>query len=556
MTPAEPDISGDVPRDTTRVNLLFCGLMVTMLLASLNQTVLSPALPTIVGELHGVDQMLWAITTFTLATTVVMPAYGKLSDTFGRKPLLVIAISIFITGSACCGLAMNMTWLIASRAIQGLGAGGLMILAQAAIADVIPARERGKYMGIMSSVFAVSSLAGPLLGGWLTEGPGWRWVFWLNILVGLVALLSALVFLRLPRRERTDQRIDTAGIAVLALATTGLVLISGWGGTTYDWTSPPILALGVGTAVAVAAFVAIERRSPAPVMPPHLFRERNFICCTIAGLAMGVAMFGSTGYLPTYLQMATGAEATEAGLTMIPMMISMMVVSTVTGRVISATGRYKAFPIAGTLVVALALVLLSTISLSTPVWRICVTVGVMGAGLGMTLQVLMLIVQNTFPGSEVGTATAANNYFRQIGATLGASVVGSLFVSRLVGLLDERVSSAGSSMVSGDSVTLTPATVLTLPKRYACRSSSPTTTPSSRSSASSPRWRSWRPSPCCSSWKHLWPPRPRPSPEQRTPSRPTDPLNKAPASPLRGPQQTRPTAVNMTHAIVSAGETR
>ncbi|WP_104118413.1 MDR family MFS transporter [Arthrobacter sp. B1805] len=443
--------------------LLFVGLMLSMLLAALNQTVLSTALPTIVGELNGVDQMLWVITAFILASTIMMPVYGKLGDLMGRKELLMAAIVLFMAGSVVGALAGNMEVLITARVIQGLGGGGLMILSQAIIADVVPARERGKYMGVMGGVFAISSVAGPLLGGWFTEGPGWRWVFWINIPLGLLALAGAVFFLKLPRR-RGKLRLDLGGMVLIAIATTCLVLFATWGGSKYEWTDPIILALIAGTILAAVAFVLVERRTAEPIIPLHLFRDRNFNLTTIAGLLIGVAMFGAIGYLPTYLQMAFGASATESGLLMIPMMGALLVASVVSGQLVSKTGRYKWMPIAGSIIVAVALALLSTLTPEQPLWEICAYLAVMGLGLGLNMQILVLIVQNSFPLSQVGTATASNNFFRQIGATLGSAVVGSLFASRLQDLLLERLpAAAGNGASAGASNSLTPALVNTLP---------------------------------------------------------------------------------------------
>lgn len=447
-------------RTTASVVPLFAGLMVTMLLASLNMTVLSASLPTIVGELHGADHMSWVITVFILASTIMMPIYGKLGDVFGRKWLLVMAIAIFIVGSVLGALAASMTGLIVARAVQGLGAGGLMILAQASIADVIPARERGKYTGIMGAVFAVSSVAGPLLGGWLTEGPGWRWLFWMNLPLGAVAILAAAAFL--PKVRKVGKtRIDIAGMVVLGLATTGIVLVGSWGGSQYAWTSPTILGLIVASVTLAVLFVAIERRAAEPVMPLHMFSDRNFNLSTAAGLLAGVAMFGAISYLPTYLQMAYGATATEAGLLMVPMMGSLLGSSILSGQYVSRTGRYKALPIGGFGFIAAGLLLLSTVTVATTEPQLCLYMAVMGVGLGATMQLLVLIVQNSFPVSQVGTATAANNYFRQIGATLGSAVVGSVFASRLADLLAERL--PGGLSANGGSGSLTPALVQSLP---------------------------------------------------------------------------------------------
>ncbi|WP_104129873.1 MDR family MFS transporter [Cryobacterium sp. N21] len=440
--------------------LVFAGLMVTMLLASLDQTIFSTALPTIVGELNGVDHMLWVTTAYILASTIMLPVYGKLGDLIGRKGLFIGAISIFILGSIVGGLAPDMTWLIIGRAVQGLGGGGLMILSQAIIADVVPARERGKYMGIMGGVFALSSVAGPLLGGWFTEGIGWRWAFWMNIPLGALAIVTAVFFLRLPVKDHANPKLDVAGMGLLALASTGLVLTTTWGGTTYDWDSLLVLSLIIATVVAAVAFVMIERRANEPIMPLHLFKDRNFNLTTVAGLITGIAMFGALAYLPTYLQMVTGANATEAGFLMIPMMAALLISSIGSGWLVSKFGRYKWMPIVGTIIVGVALVLLSTMTPTLPIWILCSYLPVMGLGLGLSMQILILIVQNSFPNSQVGTATVSNNYFRQIGASIGSAVVGSLFAARLTELLTERMPAGGA----GAANSFTPAMVRDLPE--------------------------------------------------------------------------------------------
>ena len=448
--------------DKRHILLIFAGLMVTMLLASLDQMIFSTALPTIVGELDGVNHMLWVTTAYILASTITLPVYGKVGDLIGRKGLFIAAISIFIVGSVIGGLAHDMTWLIAGRAVQGLGGGGLLILAQAIIADVVPARERGKYMGIMGGVFAISSVAGPLLGGWFTDSIGWRWAFWMNVPLGLLAIASAVFFLRLPKNTNRNPSIDLAGMTLLAVASTCLVLMTTWGGNTYDWNSPVIIGLIIGALVAGGLFVMVQRRATEPVMPLHLFKERNFNLTTIVGLIIGVAMFGALAYLPTYLQMVTGANATQAGLLMIPLMAALLITSVASGQLVSRTGRYKALPMIGMVLVAASLFLLSTMTPDLAVWVICSYLALMGLGLGMSMQILILIVQNTFPVTEVGTATASNNYFRQIGASLGSAIVGSLFVAKLTQLLSERMP-AGAASASGGENSLTPAVVRDLP---------------------------------------------------------------------------------------------
>jgi EmrB/QacA subfamily drug resistance transporter len=457
--PSAPAKDADGP-STRSVLLVFAGLMVAMLLASLDQTIFSTALPTIVGELNGVDHMLWVTTAYILASTIVMPVYGKLGDLVGRKWLFVAAIVLFLVGSVMGGLSDSMGTLIAGRAVQGLGGGGLMILALAIIADVVPARQRGKYQGIMGAVFAVSSVAGPLLGGYFTDGPGWRWAFWMNIPLGILAILSAVYFLKLPKREYVKPKIDIAGMTVLALFATALVLFTTWGGNTYAWDSPVIIGLIAGTVLAAVAFVLIERRALEPVIPLALFANRNFNLTTAAGLIIGVAMFGALAYMPTYLQMVTGVGATDAGLLMIPMMGALLVSSVASGQIVSRTGRYKALPIVGMFITAAGLFLLSTMTATTAIWLMCVFLGVMGLGLGMSMQILILVVQNSFPIGIVGTATASNNFFRQIGSSLGAAIVGSLFVSRLTESLSANLPAGATA---GGTNSLTPAIVSGLP---------------------------------------------------------------------------------------------
>lgn len=444
------------------IKLLFAGLMVTQLLSALNQTVLSTALPTIVGELDGVEHMTWVITAFILTATITMPIYGKLSDLLGRKPLLITAILIFVGGSIFGGLAEDMPLLILARAVQGLGGGGLMILSQAAIADVIPARERGKYMGIMGAVFAVSSVAGPLLGGWFTEGPGWRWAFWINLPLGALALAATIAFLKIPRPVLAQRpKLDYSGMALISVATTAIVLTLTWGGTQYAWGSGVIIALIVIAVLAVIAFVLAERRAQHPIMPLFLFKERNFVLTTLSALAAGIAMFGAIGYTPTYLQMAGGYSATVAGLLMTPMMACLLVTSILAGIYVSRTGKYKAMPIIGSVILAGGMFLLATIKVDTHIVLICAYLGVVGIGLGMSMQILTLIVQNTFPLRHVGTATAANNYFRQVGATLGSAVVGSLFASRLLDLVSKHLGELSGQV--GSTSSFTPAMVHALP---------------------------------------------------------------------------------------------
>ncbi len=452
-----------LPLDRRNILLVFATLIIVMLLASLSQMVLSSALPTIAGELSSVELMPWVITAYMLTATIMMPIYGKLSDLLGRKPMLLAAIVAFVAGSVLGGLAPDMITLIIARGLQGLGGGGLIILSQAAIADVVPARDRGKYMGIMGGAFAFSSVAGPLLGGWITEGPGWRWAFWMNVPLGAIALVATIVLLRLPAVQRAlKPKIDYLGMMLLVVLTSAIVLIGTWGGSVYAWNSPEILMLLAVTVVSIALFVIVESRAAEPIMPMHMFRERNFVLTTISALFVAVGMFGVVGYMPTYFQMAVGASATVAGLLMVPMMGPMLITSIGTGIIVSRTGRYRMLPIYGALIMAAGIALLATVQIGTSLVLISCYMALVGIGLGANMQILTLIVQNSFPHNLVGTATAANNYFRQVGSSLGAAVVGAVFTVRLTSLLTERLP-AGTGPADGAS-SLTPALLLSLPE--------------------------------------------------------------------------------------------
>ncbi|HXV92597.1 MAG TPA: MDR family MFS transporter [Pseudonocardia sp.] len=450
--PPEPAVAPGP--DRRRVRVVFAGLVLTILLASLDQTILSTALPTIVGELGGVEQMPWVVTAYILAATIVMPVYGRLGDLIGRKGLFLAAIAIFLLGSAIGGSAGSIGWLIAGRFVQGLGGGGLIITAQAIVADVVPARQRGRYMGVLGAVFAVSSIAGPLLGGYFTDVAGWRWCFWINLPLGAVAFVVAALVLRLPPGTTRRPRLDVAGMALSAVAVTCVVLVATWGGTRHAWGSPTILGLGVTALAAGALFVLVERRAAEPIIPLGLWRDRTFTVATLAGLVVSVGMFAGASYLPTFLQMVGGYSATSAGLLMLPMMAGVLVASTASGQAISVTGRYRGFPVAGMAVTAVAFALLSTMDATTGSVVIAAYMVVLGVGIGLILQVLVLVVQNAVDHALVGTATAAHNFFREIGASLGTAVVGSVFVARLT----ERLAGTGV-----DAGAVTPAAVAQLP---------------------------------------------------------------------------------------------
>ncbi|MCD1287202.1 MULTISPECIES: DHA2 family efflux MFS transporter permease subunit [unclassified Brevibacterium] len=467
--PSEQGATQEAEVKTSSVILLFIGLMLAMFMFSLNQTMLATALPTIVGDLNGVDQMLWVSTAFMLASTIMMPIYGKLGDSFNRKKIFIFAICMFILGSVVGFAAHSMAVLITARVIQGLGGGGLIILAQSLIAAVVPARQRGKYMGIMGANFAVTSVAGPLIGGWITEGPGWRWTFALNWPFGVLALIAAMLFLKVPKSDRSVKRhVDYAGMILIAEFTTALILTTSWGGHQYDWNDPIIIGL-IGIAVLSAVvFVFVERAVPEPIIPMFVFTDRNFIMCTIAGMCIAVGMFGVLSYMPTFLQMAHGIEATKAGLLMVPMMAVMLPTSIAVGFIVSKTGRYKYYPVIGSAIVGVALFLMGTfVSADQNVLVVIGCLCVLGLGLGLSMQMLVLIVQNSFPVAMVGTATASNNFFRQIGGTLGMSLIGALFTSRLSANLEDGIKSlgpqGGAALKGAGSNSLTPEVVTSLP---------------------------------------------------------------------------------------------
>jgi EmrB/QacA subfamily drug resistance transporter len=443
-----------------RVLLVFIAVLVTMFLSALDQTILGTALPTIVGELDGVDHMLWVATAYILGVTVTMPVYGRLGDSIGRKGLYLTAIAIFILGSVIGGLAQSMEVLILARGIQGVGGGGLMLLSQVIIADVIPARERGKYGGYIGAVWGLSSVLGPLLGGWFTDALTWRWAFWINIPLGLAVLIASWRLIQLPKKARVPQRIDVAGIALLAIAVGCIVLVTSWGGTQYAWGSPVIVLLIAGGALAGGLFVWAEHRAQEPIIPLPLFRARNFTLPTVAGLMLGITMFGALGYLPTFLQIVNSIDATQSGLLMLPMITMLMFTGIVGGRLVTTTGRYKWMPITGSLIVITALFLLSTMNAGTPAWLSGLYVGILGVGIGLGMQVLMLIVQNSLPHAVLGVATASNSFFREVGALIGSALVGSLFVARL----SANLAPGGAAGGGGANMnSLTPAVINALP---------------------------------------------------------------------------------------------
>ena len=440
--------------------LIFGGLMLGMLLAALDQTIVATALPTITGELGGLEHLAWVVTAYLLASTVSTPLWGKLGDLFGRKRLFQAAIVVFLIGSVLSGAAGSMGQLIVFRAVQGLGGGGLIVLAQAIIGDIVSPRERGRYQGYFGAVFGASSVAGPLLGGFFSDHLTWRWIFYINIPLGLAALLVTSAVLPATVRP-TKPRIDYLGAVLLATSVTCFVLLTTWGGSEYEWDSPTIIGLGVAAAVGLTLFILVERRVPEPVLPPRLFGVRTFRISTSVSFIVGMAMFGAISFLPLFLQLVRGVSATDSGLVLIPLMLGMICASMVAGQVITRTGRYRIFPITGTAVAAGGLFLLSTMSADTTSFRAGAYMVVLGIGIGLTMQTMVLATQNAVPATDLGVATASVSFFRSVGGSVGVAIFGAVFNSQLATQL-ARVLPGTASGLTPDEVRRLPATAADL----------------------------------------------------------------------------------------------
>ncbi|MER7410595.1 MULTISPECIES: MDR family MFS transporter [Streptomyces] len=458
-------MSGDsvVPMTRRGVYLPIGALLLGMLLAALDQTIVATALPTIVSDLGGMDHLSWVVTAYLLAVTAATPLWGKLGDQYGRKRLFQSAILIFLVGSALCGVAQNMPQLIGFRAVQGLGGGGLITLSMAIVGDLVPPRERGRFQGLFGAVFGTTSVLGPLLGGFFTEQLNWRWVFYINLPIGALALVVIALALHIPAGGYAH-RIDYLGTLLIASAATCVVLVTSLGGTTWDWNSAQVYGLAVLAAVLVVAFVLVERRAVEPVLPMSLFAVHNFTLCAAISFVIGFAMFGAMTYLPTFLQVVHGVSPTMSGVHMLPMVLGVIAASTVSGQLITHTGHWKFFPVVGTGVTTGGLLLLHRLAPDSSQLEMSAYFAVFGIGLGLVLQVLVLVAQNAVRYADLGVATSGVTFFRSIGASVGVAVFGAVFASRLGGKLADAL--RGQPLpagVSADSLKHNPQSVSRLP---------------------------------------------------------------------------------------------
>ncbi|WP_028812986.1 MFS transporter [Streptomyces flavidovirens] len=442
------------PLSPRRVRLVFCGLMLALLLAALEQVIVATALPEIAGEIQGLDRMPWVTTAYLLTATISLPVHGKLGDLFGRKGIFQFALAVFVVGSALAGWSRTMDQLIAFRAIQGLGAGGIVAGVQAITADIVPSRNRGRFIGLTVAAFGLAPVAGPLLGGFLTDHASWRWCFYLNVPFGLLTMAVIAVVLKLPK-PGVRRRLDVLGALLLTAASTCLLLLTSWGGTQHAWDSRVILGLAAGAAGTTLLFIVVEHYVPEPLMPMGLFRDSVFTLTSLVGAVVGVALFGAVSLLPAFLQMVEGTGATESGLLMLPMTGGVVVASIVSGHLISRTGRYRLYPVVGSACSVLGMWLLSRLEADTSRLHYSIWMAVLGVGIGLVMPVLILAVQNSVPPADLGAATSANNLFRQVGGSVGAAVFGTLLANRLDDALSERL----SERLSGDAGLPGPAAV-------------------------------------------------------------------------------------------------
>ncbi|MGW6270466.1 MDR family MFS transporter [Streptomyces sp. NPDC055060] len=441
-SPAEQTKEAPQPRS---VRVVMMALMVTILLAMLDNMIVSPAMPTIVGDLGGIEHLSWVVTAYMLATAASTPIWGKLGDMYGRKGVFLTSIVIFLAGSVLSGMAQDMGQLIGFRAVQGLGAGGLMVGVMAIIGELVTPRERGKYMGMMTGVMAVAMIGGPLVGGTITDHLGWRWAFYINLPLGAVALAMVTAVLHLPKKK-AEGRIDYLGAGLLTVGISSLVLVTTWGGTEYAWTSTVIMELIAIGVVALISFVIVQKKAAEPILPLHIFRSLNFTLMSVIGFLTGFVMFGAMLFLPLYQQAVQGASATNSGLLLLPMLLSMMVVSFFSGRFTTSTGKYKVFPIAGTVLMVLGLFLLSTMDTDTTRFMSGVYMAVLGAGMGCLMQITMLVAQNSVEMKDMGVASSSATLFRTLGSSFGVAIMGALFNNRVEHTMAERAGELGGKV--------------------------------------------------------------------------------------------------------------
>ncbi|MEU8707344.1 MDR family MFS transporter [Streptomyces sp. NPDC048565] len=454
---ATADGKAEPPARSVRVVIL--ALMIAMLLAMLDNMIVGTAMPTIVGDLGGMEHLSWVVTAYTLATAVSTPIWGKLGDMYGRKGIFLTSIVIFLIGSVLSGMAQDMGQLIGFRAVQGLGAGGLMVGVMAIIGDLVPPRERGKYQGMMAGVMAVAMIGGPLVGGTITDHLGWRWSFYINLPLGAVALAMVTAVLHLPRKERRKAKVDYLGTALLTVGITSIVLVTTWGGTEYAWGSAVIMELIALGVASLAGFFFVERKAAEPILPFHIFRNLNFTLMSLVGFMAGFVMFGAVLFLPLFQQSVQGASATNSGLLLLPMLLSMMVVSLVAGRITTSTGRYKIFPILGSALMVVGLFLLSTMDTGTTRFTSGVYMAVLGAGMGFLMQITMLVAQNSVELKDMGVASSSTTLFRTLGSSFGVAIMGALFTGRV----QDEMTARGGGGATAKSAQLDAASLAKLP---------------------------------------------------------------------------------------------